>query len=59
MAEEITGRDDFLIMQALAIAREQVMRAGRISDAEEMTRLLESRYPQWRKLFPPKPPEAV
>jgi hypothetical protein len=57
MADEITGRDDYLIMQALAIAREH-LRDGQPSNAADMTRLLESRYPSWRRMFPPKPPEV-
>jgi hypothetical protein len=58
MADEITGRDDYLIMQALVIAREN-LRDGKPSDASDMTKLLERRYPEWRRFFPPKPPEAV
>ena len=56
---EVTGRDDYLIMQALVVAREVVMREGKISNAEDMTRLLEERFPQWRTVFPPKGPQAI
>ena len=59
MADEITGRDGYLIMAALVIVREVVMREGKISDAQDMTRLLEARFPQWRTAFPPKGPQAV
>ena len=58
MADEITGRDDYLITQALVIAREH-LRDGQPSNAHDMTRILESRYPNWRRMFPPKLPEAV
>jgi hypothetical protein len=40
------------------IAREH-LRDGQPSNAHDMTRILESRYPNWRRMFPPKPPEAV
>ncbi len=56
---EVTGRDDYLIMQALIVAREVLMREGHASNAQDMTRLLEARYPHWTAVFPPKGPQAA
>jgi hypothetical protein len=49
----------YLIMQALVVAREVLMREGKTNNAEDMTRLLEARFPQWTRAFPPKGPHAV
>ena len=46
MPDEITGRDDDLIMQALVVARAVLTREGQTRNAEDMTRLLEARFPQ-------------
>ena len=57
--DEVTGRDGYLIMQALVVAREVLMREGQTRNAEDMTRLLEAKFPQWTTVFPPKSPRAV
>jgi len=49
---------DMALLDVLIALTACERRGDQPSNAADMTRLLESRYPSWRRIFPPKPPEV-